>query len=185
MTRLRFSTAGEVFESFPALRRLVATAPANEAPLAFLARLAAGAEPKDAIGFCAFLLPRREAVWWALQSVQRMRPAGAPAGPALAAAEAWVRDPGDARRREALSVAEAADPAEPATWVAWAAGYSGGSMLANHAVPCPPDLTAKTARIAVLTALGRLPARERDAALRNCIEACFRLVDDEGGGART
>ena len=113
-----------------------------------------------------------------------MRPAGAAAGPALAAAEAWVRDPGDARRREALSVAEAADPAEPATWVAWAAGYSGGSMLANHAVPCPPDLTAKTARIAVLTALGRLPARERDAALRNCVEACIRLIDDDSGRTR-
>jgi len=65
------------------------------------------------------------------------------------------------------------------------AGFPGGGCLGGMAWPAPPDLPAKTARIAVLTALGRLPARERDAALRNCIEACFRLVDDEGGGART
>ncbi len=185
MSRLRFSSAREVFESFPALRQLVGTPPTTEPPLTFLTRLAAGTEPQQAIGFCAFLLPRREAVWWALQSVQRMRPSGASADPGLQAAEAWVRDPGDALRRAALDTAEAGDSAEPGTWVAWAAGYSGGSMLANHAVPCPPDLTAKTARIAVLTALGRVPARERDAALRNCVEACFRLVDDEGGGTRT
>ncbi|WP_332699560.1 DUF6931 family protein [Bosea sp. (in: a-proteobacteria)] len=185
MSRLRFSSAREVFESFPALRQVVRMAATTEPPLTFLKRLTAGAEPKEAVGFCAFLLPRREAVWWALQTVQRMRPPGSPPDPGLQAAEAWVRDPSDALRRAALGAAEAGDTAEPGTWVAWAAGYSGGSMLATHPVPCPPDLTAKTARIAVLTALGRVPGRERDAALRNCVEACIRLVDDDGGRTTT
>jgi hypothetical protein len=53
-------------------------------------------------------------------------------------------------------------------------------MAEGHAIPCPPDLTAKMARIAVLTALGRLTGRDHQAALRNCVEACIRLADDDG-----
>lgn len=184
MSKLRFSTAQEVFATFPAARQAISAAPTTEAPLAFLRGLVKSGQNKDAIGFCAFLMPRRETVWWALQSVQRMQPPGAPPDPALKAAEAWVRDPTDETRRAALALGDSGDHASPGTWVALAAGYSGGSMVATHPLPCPPDLTAKTARIAVLTALGRVPERERDAALRNCVEACIRLLDDDSGRAR-
>lgn len=184
MSRLRFSTALEVFDMFPAAHELVRTAPqAAEHPLAFLRRLARGPAASEPVGFCAFLLPRREAVWWALQAVRAMLPAGS-ADSGLAAAEAWVRDPGDRARFEALATAQAGDSARPGTWIAWAAGYSGGSMAAGHAIPCPPDLTAKMVRIAVLTALNALPARDRDRALRNCVEGCIRLADDEAGRAK-
>jgi hypothetical protein len=183
MSRLRFTTAQEVFETFPSALRLVSVAPTSERPLAFLAKLAQGPEPKDAVGFCAFLLPRRETVWWAVQSLRALRQPAQPDA-ALSAAEAWVRNPDDAMRRAALAAGEAGDPEQPSTWAAWAAGYSGGSMVASHAVPCPPDLTGKMARIAVLTALGKLPRQERDAALRSCIEACIRLADDDGGKTR-
>ena len=181
MSRLRFNTAREVFEAFPAARRTIRTAPTTEPPLTFLRRLAEGPEPKEAISFCAFVLPRREAVWWAAQTVKRMQPPGAAADPGLQAAEDWVRDPSDASRRAALAFGENGDTSRPGTWVAIAAAYSGGSMVATHAVPCPPDITAKTARIAVMTALGQLPERERSAALQNCVEACIRLADDDGG----
>lgn len=180
MSRLRFSTAREVFESFPSAHEAVTMPPTAEHPLAFLARLAKGPAPAEAIGFCAFLLPRREAVWWALQAVRAMQQQGTQ-DPGLAAAEAWVREPGDGTRFAALKLAQAGDRASPGTWVAWAAGYSGGSMVESHAVPCPPDLTAKLTRIAVLNAINRLPSRERGNALRNCIEACIRLTEDETG----
>lgn len=180
MSRLRFSTAQEVFDTFPSIRKVIATKPTTEHPLAFLKRLAQGPAPAEAIGFCAFVLPRREAVWWAAQSLRAMQPPGAPQDEGLAAAEAWVRDPRDDTRRAALALADEGDTALPGTWVAFAAGYSGGSMVATHAVPCPPDLTAKMARIAVLTALGRLSGRDHQAALRNCVEACIRLADDDG-----
>ncbi|MDP3410995.1 hypothetical protein [Bosea sp. (in: a-proteobacteria)] len=180
MSRLRFSTAREVFETFPALGKVVATRPSVEHPLAFARALALGPAPAEAIGFCAFVLPRREAVWWAAQALRAMQAPGALQDQGLAAAEAWVRDPRDETRRAALAAADAGDSASPGTWVAFAAGYSGGSMVAGHAVPCPPDLTAKMARIAVLTALGRLTGREHQAALRNCVEACIRLADDDG-----
>lgn len=180
MARLRFSTAREVFETFPSAGKVIATKPAVEHPLAFLRRLAQGPAPAEAISFAAYLLPRREAVWWAAQSLRGMLSPGAQVDEGLAAAEAWVRDPRDETRRAALAVAEAGDPAWAGTWVAFAAGYSGGSMVAGHAVPCPPDLTAKMARVAVLIALGPLSGREHQGALRNCVEACIRLADDDG-----
>lgn len=183
MSRLRFTTAREVFEAFPSALKLVKAAPTGEPPLAFLAKLLEGPEPKDAVSFCAYLLPRRETVWWAVQSLRTLGQAG-PQDAALATAEAWVRNPDDATRRAALAAAEAGDPEEPSTWAAWAAGYSGGSMVASHAVPCPPDLTAKMARIAIVTALGKLPREQRDAALRACVEACIRLANDDAGKTR-
>jgi len=185
MSRLRFNTALEVFEAVPGSRKLIKAAPTSEHPLVFLRTLVQSGTGRDALGFCAFLLPRRETVWWAIQALKIMRQAGAPADAGVAAAEAWVRDPDDGRRRAALSVAEAGDTEAPGTWLAWAAGYSGGSMVATHSVPCPPDLTAKCARIGAVLAYGLVPASERDAALRSCVEACIRLADDDGGKARS
>lgn len=180
MSRLRFSTAREVFETYPSASQAITMPPTVEPPLVFLARLVRGPAPMEAAGFCAFLLPRRETVWWALQAVRSLQPSGTQ-DPGLAAAEAWVREPGDKTRFEALRHAQAGDRARPGTFVAWAAGYSGGSMSESHAIPTPPDLTAKMARIAVLNAINRLPAREREAALRACVEACIRLAEDDAG----
>ncbi|WP_089175015.1 hypothetical protein [Bosea sp. AS-1] len=180
MSRLRFSTAREVFETYPAAHQAVTMPPTTEPPLTFLARLLKGPAPMEAAGFCAFLLPRRETVWWALQAVRAMQPPGTQ-DPGLAAAEAWVREPGDRTRFEALRQAQAGDRSRPGTFVAWAAGYSGGSMSEGHAIPTPPDLTAKMARIAVLNAINRLPARDREGALRACVEACIRLAEDDAG----
>ena len=59
MSRLRFSTAREVFETYPAAHQAVTMPPTTEPPLSFLARLLKGPAPMEAAGFCAFLLPRR------------------------------------------------------------------------------------------------------------------------------
>ncbi|AMJ62810.1 DUF6931 family protein [Bosea sp. PAMC 26642] len=185
MSRLRFNTALEVFETFPAARKLIKAAPTTEHPILFLRRLVQMGPARDALGFCAFLLPRRETVWWAIQALKLMQTPGVAGDPCVAAAETWVRNPDDSRRRAALDAAEAADNEAPGTWLAWAAGYSGGSMVATHFVPCPPDLTAKSARIAVMLAFGLLPASGRDTALRACVEACIRLADDDDGRARS
>lgn len=181
VSRLRFSTAREVYETFPVMKKLVTAPPTDEGPKGFVERIAAGRTPEDAIGFCAFLLPRREAVWWALQSVRALQPQLAPhEGEALKAADAWVRQPDDAVRRHAKALADAGDANEAATWVAWAAGYSGGSMHEEHPVPCPPDMTGIAARCAVLTALARAPARERTSALSACVARALRLTDGLG-----
>jgi hypothetical protein len=179
MTKLRFTTALEVFEAFPAARQLIAAAPERAHPIAFLTRLAASGTARDALGFAAFILPRREAVWWAVQTLKIMLPEAA-SDPGLKAAEVWVREPGDATRQAALAAGESGDNEAPGSWAALAAGYSGGSMVASHPVPTPPDLTAKAVRIGVLLAWGRVPATRREAVLRSSIEACIRLADDDG-----
>lgn len=179
MSRLRFSTARAVFEAFPALAEVLRTEAREEPPLSYLRALEGSETPEDAVAFAAFMLPRREAVWWALQTVRAHDPNTAQNdAAALAAAEAWVRQPEDGARFEAMRIGNAASPEKASTWVAFAAAYSGGSIVEGpQHVPCPPEITAKAARLAVLTALAGVPARDRSAALAACIERAIRLTE--------
>ncbi len=178
--RIRFTTAAQVFEAFPAARADIEATPTQDAPLAFLRSLAASATPEDAIAFCAYVLPRREAVWWACQCVRGLIPARSEAEEAgLAAAEAWVREPEEERRVQALRLGMGADRGLPTTWLALAAAWSGGSMTPPEdgvAVPAPPHLTAQAARAAVLIALARIGARERAASLATCLDGGLKLA---------
>jgi hypothetical protein len=175
---LRFATARDVFEAFPSAARDLRAAPTGEPPLAFARSLAQGPTPEDALGFCAYLLPRREAVWWSCQCVRCLTPQPAENElKGLQAAEAWVKAPQDEVRRAALEVGMAGDRNAAATWCALAAGWSGGTMpAAGHPVPVPPHLTAKAVRIAVLTALARVSAGDRAARIGECLEGAVRLA---------
>jgi hypothetical protein len=182
-SRIRFTETRQVFAAFVTAMDDITAAPNDDPPLVFLRQLSVSPTPEDAVSFCAYLLPRREAVWWACQCVLALR--GAAGGDRLSAlAEAWVRDPEEERRREALDAALAADPASATTWLALAAGWSGGSMAPAETppVPPPPHLTAKAVRAAILMALARVGARERAQWLRACVEAGIRFA--EGGDAR-
>lgn len=181
MSRLRFATAQEVFEAFPVARDDIEAAPSEEPPLAFVETLLASPTPEDAIGFCAYLLPRREAVWWTCQCLRALDPSPpAEEASAIQAAEAWVREPEEHRRRAALQLGLGGDRGAPATWAALAAAWSGGSLfLDGNTTPAPPHMTAKSARAAVLIALARVGAKERGGQLRACIEGALRLVRDE------
>ena len=65
MPRLRFETARDLLDSYPDAADELMIEPVDVPSLTFLAELS-GQQPIDkAIGFCAYLLPRREAVWWA------------------------------------------------------------------------------------------------------------------------
>ena len=135
--RLRFSTARDLFEAFPTASERHRRPPADRPSLDFMAELVAGPTPEDGITFCAYLLPKREAVWWAhecLAGVGRIAvargPSNAGAGRGLGALSR--------RRRSATPFLMPAWPAPtktPGVWVALAAGWSGGSML-------PPDIAA-------------------------------------------
>jgi hypothetical protein len=183
-SRIRFATAREVFEAFPSAADDVRVEPTDEPPLAFVRALAVGATPENALAFCAYLLPRREAVWWGCQCVRALSPA--PVGPeaaSLEAAEAWVREPEDERRRAAMAVGQKGNRNVAATWVALAAAWSGGTMNAGeNAVPVAPHLTARAVRIAVLTALARVGARDRAHQIRVCLDGAFRLVGEPARG---
>ena len=182
-SRIRFSTARDVFEAFKDLRR-IAPAPGDaSAPLDYARRLLVSRRPIDAIMFMAYLLPRREAVWWARQCV------GAILGPraedeALRAADAWVRAPEEERRRAALDIGTAGDPERATTWLALAVGRSGGSVSAPDQKPIvlPPAACAQAANAAIVLAICGGEPRTIGAWTVACVEAGIRFA--EGGDAR-
>lgn len=180
MIRLRFTTARQVFEAFPPAREDIQAEPTDAEPIAFLHGLMEGKTPEDAIGFCAYMLPRREAVWWACQCI-RAGSAGLAPGEAqlLEAAEAWVKDPEEQNRQVALDAGMNAGGSGPAAWAALAAAWSGGSLLSepNQPVPPPAYLTAQAVRAAVLTALATAAPKERRDRLVANIQSALKLIE--------
>ncbi len=84
---------------------------------------------EDAIRFLAAALPKREAVWWALGCVRSAFPKPVPqAARAIAAADAWVKEPTEANRRACGEAASAADYGTAPGCLAAAAFLSGGSL---------------------------------------------------------
>jgi hypothetical protein len=184
MSRLRFMTANEVFETFPDLVDDIRTPPSLEPPPAFLRVLAAGDTPEDALTFAAYALARREAVWWGCQCVRSVADiVPGSEDTCLLSAEAWVRDPEDARRIEALRLGNESDRRGPTPWLALGAGWSGGniSLLGGAVVPSRPDMTPKAIKTAILVALARVGARERAQRLNLCVDGALRLMQHEGG----
>lgn len=178
MPRLRFATARDVFAAYPSAAEDVRGAPTDQPPAAFVQALAVGDTPEDAVTVCAYALDRREVVWWGCQCVRALTPARAEVEAApLMAAEAWVRTPDDAERRVALRAGTGADRRLPATWLALAAGWSGGDIGDGGAFVAPgPAMTARAVRVAILSALARVPARERAVRLGQCVEGALPLL---------
>lgn len=178
----RFATARDVFDAFPTAADDIEAAPADVLPLAFLDDLAKSRTPEDAISFCAYLLPRLEAVWWGCSCVRGMADEAGRAeieqDPAYRVAEAWVRDPRETRRLEAMRAGLAGSRADACAWLALGAGWSGGDMADNPQAPvlAPPYLTAKAIRAAVLIGLARNPTVARRTKLQICVDHGIRLI---------
>ncbi|MFD0935000.1 DUF6931 family protein, partial [Methylobacterium trifolii] len=66
----RFSTAQEIFEAFPSAERDISAGPSDAPPLVYLEGLRRSGTPEDGVSLLAYALGRREAVWWAAQSVR-------------------------------------------------------------------------------------------------------------------
>ncbi len=181
MSRLRFTTAHEVLDTFPQARADIGCEVPDAEPLACLDALAAADAVGAAVAFCAYLLPRRDAVWWACRSLRLLLPTPAHDDDrALKAAETWVAVPDDARRRAALDLAMASDLASPWSWLALAAGWAGGSMSpGDHAVAAPAHLTAKAVRAALVLALAQAPAKSRGEMALQCLAIGRRLATGE------
>src|SRR5882762_491792 len=105
MSLLRFATAEALFETFPELLQKISARPGEQCPTVFLRTLVAAGKIADAVTFCAYLLPRREAVWWACGCARTLLGDIAQSRAAcLLAAEAWVYQPDDEHRQAALEV---------------------------------------------------------------------------------
>lgn len=181
-SRVRFATAGAVFEAFPELSQRMAARPSEQCPTEFLRTLAATGRNEDAVTFCAYVLPRREAVWWACGCV-RASSADIAADPtaALLAAEAWVTEPDDARRQTALELGTGGHHDDPLTWVALAAGWAGGLLVSgpHQSIPMPQYLTARAACTAILISALHVRRDQRPAYLKACVTDGIRLAEDE------
>jgi hypothetical protein len=181
MSQTRFATARSLFETFPELAAKFTVAPADEPPIDFLRKLSGLENFEQAVAFCAHLLPRRDAVWWACGSVRAfLGDAVQDQSRALAVAEAWVYAPTDQNRRAALDIGTQSDSSDPLTWLALGAGWAGGLLSAHPQTPVqvPPYMTARAARIAIL--LGARHIRPPDQATRKqaCITEGIRLAEN-------
>ncbi len=177
MSRIRFATVRALSESFPEALQNIGAGPTDEPPIAFLRKLATGGKPEDAIAVCAYLLPRREAVWWGCTSARmllgdKLQNETA----ALAAAEAWVQEPTDENRQAALDIGTKAASHEPLTWLALAAGWSSGTF-APMPVPVPAYMTSRAVRISMLISMRRANPDERAKLLQSCLAHGIQLAE--------
>jgi hypothetical protein len=182
MARIRFSTARDLFDSFPTVRQDVDAEPDDSHPLQYLRSLVAAGRLKQAAGFCAYLLPRREAVWWGCRSFKSLTPKmPSEEAPLLKAAEEWVGLPEEEQRIAALELGMRSNPNWPSTWLALAAGWSGGNVLLGMqaTAQAPPQQTARAVRAALLTAVAYVAPPERTRSLMACIQDGIRIADDQ------
>ncbi|RFB76356.1 DUF6931 family protein [Methylovirgula sp. 4M-Z18] len=166
MKHLRFSTAGQVIDAFPNLRGQIPATNLELEPFAFIDSLLAQGDARQAMAFCAFVLPRRDAVQWLCGALRRQfqQPNGTDAN-LLGLVEEWLKKPVEAARRAALD-AGMNDPNKGAcAWAALAAGWSGGNLSPSTEQPVPPPqhLTGQAVNVGLTLLVAGLPlAKQRD-----------------------
>jgi hypothetical protein len=183
MARPRFATARELIGAFPFARHDLEAKPTEQPPVEFIQSLAASGAYRDAVSCCAYLLPRREAVWWACQCVRASGKTLLPEEKAaLDAAEAWVRMPEEDLRQAALSFGTDEPTDSAAIWACRAAALSGGivSNTPKGPVRAQPEATARAARAAVLIAATTVERNAQDKYFKSCIDECVNLVQRSG-----
>jgi hypothetical protein len=179
MNRIRFATIRALFESFPEALQNIGAEPTDEPPIAFLKRLAGEGQVEHAASVCAYLLPRREAVWWGCLSARTLlgeiaRDESVP----LQAAETWVQQPTEENRRTALDIGNAADSSASLTWLALAAGWSSGTF-APTPFPVPAYMTSRAVRVSLMIGMRKTNVKERPKRLQICIGEGIRLAETE------
>jgi hypothetical protein len=179
MSGLRFITVRDLFAAFPTARSEIAAKPTDQECRAFVTALVADRAWRDAVGFCAYLLPRREAVFWACLCVRRLAKDGIFTGePILRTAEAWCVEPDERTRRAALDAARSGHREWAATWAAFAAAWSGGTWRRGGGpIACTPSQTAQGVRAAALVALCGVRAAERGREMPLLIAEAVRLAE--------
>jgi hypothetical protein len=176
----RFATAQALFETFPELSQKISAGPSQQFPTEFLQSLVAAGKIEDAVTFCSYLLPRREAVWWACGCARvSLGHIAGDCAAGLLAAEAWVEEPDDTRRQAALDIGTRGHCDDPLTWVALAAGWTGGFLVSGpqHSIPMPQHMTARATRTAILISALGVKRDQRPAYLHACVADGTRLAE--------
>lgn len=182
-SRIRFSKASQVFETYPDLVNTVAAPDQDVEPDVYAKVLLDRDNGFSALTYIAHVLPKREAVWWGHQCVS-----GLIASPSeidaevMRLTEVWVRDGDDDSREAIKEVTGPLTPDRAPIWIGLAAGFSGGSISPNpdYRVDAPADLTAKAVNAAVMIAVGEVGPQDRGPAIKACVDAG---LDFARGGA--
>src|SRR3982074_3174584 len=176
MSRSRFATMRALSESFPEALENIRVEPTDEPPIAFLNRLVAAGKPDQAIEVCAYLLPRREAVWWGCASARTLLGGGLCAPTGRVAAEAGWGDPSGENRQRALDIGTKGPSHEPVTLLALAAGWSSGTFSGTP-FPFPPFMTSRGIRMALLISMQSVEPEKRERLLQSCLAEGIRLAE--------
>ena len=155
----------DLFKTFPTAVSDVGVEPSEARSLDFIKLLSNRRDLRAGLSFCAYLLPRREAVWWGCQCLRQTSQLHPEEDVQVAAAEAWVREPGEPNRLQAFDRGTKGDTKSSGTWICLAAGWAGGTlpMTTQSPVAVPPHLTAQAVRVALILASQGFPAGEHAA----------------------
>ena len=183
MARLRFSSAQQVVEAFPCLSQDLTLATNGDEPFSYINRLLQSPQQHETLAFCAFLLPRREAVEWFCKAIRSTSPSlSNKEVKLLNVAEEWIKTAGETTRQKALSASLNESKDTPSVWAALAAAWSGGSMTSNaeHPVPPPNHLTGLTVKLGMRVLLAYLPqARQSETIVQFARSAILMLNEDK------
>ncbi|WP_448956035.1 DUF6931 family protein [Labrys neptuniae] len=179
MKHLRFSAARQVIDAFPNLSNEFSGYNLDLEPFAFIDVLLAQGSERKAMAFCAFLLPRREAVQWLSQALrQRPQAPSSTEATLLRLVEDWLKKPMEATRRAALD-AGMDDPNKGAfAWAALAAGWSGGSLSPNpeHPVPPPQHLTGHAVNVGLTLLIAGQPLAKQSEGMAELVGDAVALL---------
>ena len=182
MKQPRFTTVKDLFEAYSRAADDVGEADPGMGSLEFLQQLVEKRKWEPAISFCAYLLPKREAVVWGCRSLRRMtNQFNADEERALAYAEEWATEPEEWRRVRALTLGNRIDQRSAAAWLALAAGWSGGSVMPpeyDHR-EATPEQTARAVRLALFISLAYLARDVTDGIMKSCIADGIASVREE------
>jgi len=171
--RIRFSSARQVVDAFPAAADDLGEAPEGISPLSHVTSLRALLNPAIGLLFTALMLPKRESVWWGCLCIRGMKLDGLETRAGLEAAEAWVRQPEEDQRRAAGELAMKQNFNGAGAWIAFAAFTSGGSLAPAglQTVPPPPDSCGRSVYAAVLQATKSDDPLQRIANIRCALDS--------------
>jgi hypothetical protein len=179
---MRFPTVRDLFDAFPTALDDIGVEASDETSLAFLARMLSEQALVRGLSFCAYLLPRREAVWWGCQCLRQLNTISPQEAACLGVAEAWVRDPEEARRKEAVELANKMSTRLAATWAAFAAAWAGGTVdgAGGYSIPVPAHSTAQAIRAALILGAHGLPEASRMIIQARWLEGGMKLAAGSG-----
>lgn len=182
--QLRFETAEDLFSSIPEVAEDMTAAPTSAATVDYLHGLRKSAIPEEAITFCAYLLPSREAVWWGHECMVYLKDLlTQDDNELLQMVRDWVENPTDENKHKALDAALSREIKTPCVWLACGAGWSGGSMTPpdQPSVPAPAFLAPRAINGAILSLLASADNTKRTRLIDGFVDMALHLIRKEDG----